>query len=120
MFMRTENAGRRRLKILSSQNRELATLMRMGIAQKKKIDENAEFPTFGVPKGATRVGELEYLGSKLPNLGVLVEHYTGTDENKDYFYVMAPTSISDGRQCVPVMTSELTVSPLTERLVELV
>ena len=94
--------------------------MRMGIAQKKKIDENAEFPTFGVPKGATRVGEPEYLGSKLPNLGVLVEHYTGTDENKDYFYVMAPTSISDGRQCVPVMTSELTVSPLTERLVELV
>ena len=91
-----------------------------GNCTKEKIDENVEFPSFGVPKGATRVGEPEYLGSKLPNLGVLVEHYNGTDENKDYFYVMAPTSISDGRQCVPVMTSELTVSPLTERLVELV
>ena len=73
-----------------------------------------------MPEGATPIGEPEYLGSKLPNLGILVEHFNGTDGNKDYFYVMALTSISDGRQCIPIMTSELTISPFTERFVELV
>ena len=71
-----------------------------------------------MPETATRVGKPEYLGSKLPNLGVLVDQFTATERDRYSFFVMAP--IGSGEQCVPIMTSELTVVPLTESLIELV
>lgn len=71
-----------------------------------------------MPEGATPIGKPEYLGSKLPNLGVLMEQYGGTERDRDYFYAFSP--IGDGRQCVPIMSSELTLIPLTESLIELV
>lgn len=85
---------------------------------RKETIEEPEFPRFGVPEGATPIGKPEYLGSKLPNLGVLMEQYGGTERDRDYFYAFSP--IGDGRQCVPIMSSELTLIPLTESLIELV
>ncbi|XP_019856675.1 PREDICTED: uncharacterized protein LOC109585146 [Amphimedon queenslandica] len=75
-------------------------------------------PNFGVPGGATadRNGA-KYLGSSLPNLGVLVYEYYGTDSvDGDYYVTYTP--IGDGEVCVPILRSLLTTSPLKEAIFE--
>uniref|UniRef100_A0A1X7U1H1 Uncharacterized protein n=1 Tax=Amphimedon queenslandica TaxID=400682 RepID=A0A1X7U1H1_AMPQE len=88
-----------------------------GQCRKERIEE-AEFPKFGVPEGAKRIGAPEYLGSKLPNLGVLVEQYSRAGSEGEFFGTFAP--IGNGEMCVPIITSTLTVVPLAESLLEYV
>lgn len=73
------------------------------------------FPSLGVPEGATLDGPVEYLGSSEPGLGILVAQYTSLVNGFSY-YIGHP--ISDGTQCIPIMTSVATIQPLEEVITE--
>nr|8I34_B Chain B, beta subunit of EPD-BCP1 [Haliclona sp.]8I34_D Chain D, beta subunit of EPD-BCP1 [Haliclona sp.]8I34_F Chain F, beta subunit of EPD-BCP1 [Haliclona sp.]8I34_H Chain H, beta subunit of EPD-BCP1 [Haliclona sp.]BDT56496.1 ependymin related protein [Haliclona sp. kz-2018] len=69
-----------------------------------------DFPNFGVAAGSSSAGAT-YLGSSMPNLGLLVNLFYGTDERKRYFFnEYAP--IGSGSTCIPVMVTYATLEPL--------
>ena len=69
------------------------------------------FPSYGVPEDASYETS-EYIGSELPNLGVLVNEYNNIVRDKSiYLSSYAPVT---GDVCVPVMITELYVSPRLE------
>ena len=80
----------------------------------KKSNLTGDIPGFGVPAGAsTDPTGPKYIGSSLPNLGVFVYEYYGTDsEIGDYYVSYAP--IGEGELCVPVLRSTASLSPLKE------
>ena len=79
-----------------------------------KGNTTGDIPNFGVPEGATaEPGGAKYLGSSLPNLGVLVYEYYGTNSADGDYYVTY-TPVGDGAACVPILRSTLTASPLKE------
>ncbi|XP_019856676.1 PREDICTED: halilectin 3, beta chain-like [Amphimedon queenslandica] len=79
-----------------------------------KGNVTGDIPNFGVPAGSTsNPSGAEYLGSSLPNLGVLAYDYYGTNSvDGDYFATYTP--IGDGSVCVPILRATLTASPLKE------
>ena len=82
----------------------------------KKSNLTGEMPGFGVPAGAsTDPTGPKYMGSSLPNLGVFVYEYYGTDSEIGGYYVSyAP--IGEGAVCVPVYRSIATLTPLKEEV----
>ncbi|XP_003389285.1 PREDICTED: halilectin 3, beta chain-like [Amphimedon queenslandica] len=83
-----------------------------------KGNVTGDIPNFGVPSDATaEPGGAKYLGSSLPNLGVLVYEYYGSNSvDGDYYVTYTP--VGDGTACVPILRSTLTVSPLKEAIIE--
>ena len=84
----------------------------------KKSSLTGDIPSFGVPEGGTlEPNGAKYLGSSLPNLGVLVYEFEGTDNTIGAYYLTyAPAA--DGTACVPLVRSTVTASPLKEALIE--
>ena len=77
-----------------------------------------DIPGFGVPSGAsTDPTGPKYIGASLPNLGVFVYEYYGTDSDIGNYY-MSYAPIGDGAACVPILRSLASLTPLKEGIYE--
>lgn len=73
-----------------------------------KTSLSGSIPTFGVESNATYETS-EYIGSSLPNLGVLVNEYNKIiPDTSIYLSSYAPVT---GDVCIPILISDLTVKP---------
>ena len=79
-----------------------------GVCRKTSIT-NA-IPKFGVPDDA-KYDTSEYIGSVLPNLGVLVNEYHNIVPDTSIYMSSYAPATGDGSVCVPVLVSNLGARP---------
>ncbi len=69
-------------------------------------------PDYGVSSNA-KYESSEYIGSSLPNLGVLVNEFYNIDRSTEDIYLSSYAPVA-GDICIPVLVSELKTKPFLE------